>query len=246
MVLEIIIVSLIVFLGSFTQGLTGFGLALVSVPLLSLTIGVKSAVPVAGVFGWLATFPIIWKMRQHVKWKIGLILFLGSLPGTIIGADLLKHMPVEILLITMGVVLITSSIYSLSSKKLILKNKSIGITLTTGFFSGALGASVGEPGPPVIAYTAMQPWSADQIKSTLLFFFMLTLTGAIIVFWQKGLLTNEVIKYIQIAIPACLIGMTVGVLSYYQLHRFNINYHHIVHWFLLFIGLTLIFNNLII
>ena len=97
----ILIVSIIIGLGSFTQGLTGFGLALVSVPLLSLFLDVKLAIPLAGLFGWLVTFPIVWKMKAHIQFKTAFILFLGSLPGSFIGADLLKQLPSNIILITM-------------------------------------------------------------------------------------------------------------------------------------------------
>lgn len=183
MSIDIILIAAIIALGGFTQGLTGFGLALVSVPLLSLTIDVKMAVPIAGIFGWLVTFPIVWKMRQHVEWKVGTILFLGSLPGSYLGADLLKRLPAEVILISMGVVLIASSLYSMRAAQPLFKKASNGLSVIVGFFSGALGASVGEPGPPAIAYTSMLPWSSHQTKSTLVYFFMLQMMGAIAGFW---------------------------------------------------------------
>ncbi|OKL45820.1 sulfite exporter TauE/SafE family protein [Pseudovibrio exalbescens] len=244
MYIEIIIVSAIIALGSFTQGLTGFGLALVSVPLLSLAIDVKAAVPIAGVFGWLVTFPLVWKMREHVQWRTGLILFVGSLPGSFLGADLLKRLPGEAILITMGVVLIASSLYSLFSKAPLFKKTSPPITLGTGFFSGALGASVGEPGPPVIAYTSMQPWTAHQTKSTLVFFFMLQMVGAIAGFWTKGLLDAYVMETILYAMPAFIVGMSVGMFAYHLLHHYKINYHGIIHGLLLIIGTMLVLKNL--
>jgi uncharacterized membrane protein YfcA len=85
----------VILLGTFVQGLTGFGLALVSVPLLSLLLDVKQAVPVAGMFGWLITFPLVYKMRQHVQWRTCLIMVAGSLPGSWLGANLLKLMPAK-------------------------------------------------------------------------------------------------------------------------------------------------------
>lgn len=244
MQIEYIAVSSVIALGAFTQGLTGFGLALVSVPLLSLVIDVKMAVPVAGVFGWLVTFPAVWKMYQHVQWKTGLILFVGSLPGSFLGADLLKRLPAEVILITMGVVLLASSIYSLRSKMTLFRSTTTPVTVTTGFFSGALGASVGEPGPPVIAYTSMQPWSADQAKSTLSFFFMLTMIGALTGFWHQGLLTTQVVDHIVTALPAFVVGMSIGMACYTQLHKLNINYHQIIHGLLSVIASMLILKNI--
>jgi uncharacterized membrane protein YfcA len=242
--MELLIISIIIALGGFVQGLTGFGLALVSVPLLSLFIDVKLAIPLAGIFGWFVTFPIVYKMRHHVNWKIGFILFIGSLPGSYIGADLLKHLPANIILITMGGILIVSSLYSFASKNTLFKSASKPISLGVGFFSGALGASVGEPGPPVIAYTSMLPWSNHETKSTLVFFFMLQMIGAITGFWLKGLLTADVLKYVGQVIPAFFIGVFLGMLSYSLLNKYHLNYHKIIYVFLIFLGTILIVKNL--
>ncbi|MCK3658105.1 hypothetical protein A4G18_05100 [Pasteurellaceae bacterium Pebbles2] len=241
---NIFIISIIIGLGSFTQGLTGFGLALVSVPLLSLFLDVKIAIPLAGIFGWLVTFPIVWKMRLHIQFKTAFILFIGSLPGSFIGADLLKHLPSELILIAMGIILILSGVYSFRSNIAIFKSTSSITSSTVGFFSGALGASVGEPGPPVIAYTSMLPWTHDQTKSTLVFFFMLQMIGAIIGFWSKGLLTEYVFSYFIKAIPAFIIGIYLGIFSYQLLHKYNINYHKIIYSLLIVIGSILIIKNL--
>jgi len=240
MQIEILLVGAVIALGGFTQGLTGFGLALVSVPLLSFVVDVKTAVPIAGIFGWLVTFPIVWKMRRDVQWKTAIILFVGSLPGSFIGADLLRTLPGGYILMAMGIVLIASSLYSLFSSESLFKRVSHPVTLGTGFFAGALGASVGEPGPPVIAYTSMQPWTAHQTKSTLVFFFLLQMIGAIAGFWHQGLLTDEVYSYVGWAMPAFIVGMVLGMTGYQLLHKYQINYHRIIHSMLLVVGIILI------
>ena len=241
--MTVILVSLIIALGGFTQGLTGFGLALVSVPLLSLVVDAKMAVPIAGIFGWLVTFPIVWKMRHSVQYKAGLILVAGSLPASFVGAKLLASLPSQYILITMGIVLILSSLHSMRSSKPAFSKTSVPVTMGTGFASGVLGASVGEAGPPVIAYTSMQPWTADQAKSTLVFFFMLQMIGAIASFWTEGLITSEVSSLVGSAMPAFLVGMTSGMVGYHFLQKYKINYHHIVHGLLLVIGCVLVIKN---
>lgn len=233
-------VAAIIVLGSFVQGLTGFGLALVSVPLLSLVLGVKTAVPLAAIFGWLVTFPIVWTMRRHIQWKTGLLLFAGSLPGSWFGAELLKRLPGSAILVAMGITLVVSSIYAMRSRGPVLKTASLPLTLGTGFFSGGFGASVGEPGPPVIAYMSLLPWSADQAKSTLVFFFMLQMVGALASFYQKGLLTEQVLELVPIAFPGFVAGLIVGMGTYALMRRRQINFHKLVHGCLVVIGLVLI------
>ncbi|MCY4330001.1 MAG: sulfite exporter TauE/SafE family protein [Endozoicomonadaceae bacterium] len=244
--ITIILVSLIIALGGFTQGLTGFGLALVSVPLLSMTVDAKIAVPLASIFGWVVTWPIVWKMRHCVQYKTGLILFAGSIPASFVGAKLLATLPSQYIIIPMGIILIVSSLYALRSSKPLFRHTSTSVTFGTGFTSGVLGASVGDPGPPVIAYTSMLPWTADQSKSTLAFFFMLQMVNAIISFWVTGLITVEVTFLAVSAIPLFLVGTIAGMVSYHLLQKHKINYHHLVHALLLIIGCMLILKQLFI
>lgn len=239
----LILVSLIIALAGFTQGLTGFGSALVSVPLLSFIVGAQTAVPIAGIFGWLVTLPIVWKMRHSIQRQTGLILFAGSVPASFVGAKLLATMPSQYILLTMGIVLVASSLHSLRSTKPLFKKTSVPVTVGAGFTSGVLGASVGESGPPVIAYTSMQPWTADQTKSTLAFFFMLQMIGANVSFWNEGLITEEVLSLVMSAMPAFVIGLTGGMIGYHLLHKYKIDYHRIVHIFLLVLGCMLVAKN---
>ncbi len=244
-----LIAAVILFVGAFTQGLTGFGLALVSVPLLSLVMEPKLAVPIAAFYGWLVTFPIIYKMYQHVYYRLAILMFMGAIPGVLIGADLLKNLPSWIILSAMGATLIFSSVYSLFFKqgsfyiaKQWLNNL---ISIFAGFFAGILGGSVGEPGPPVIAYLAFQRWKSDRIKATLTFFFMLQMSVTILRYWQQDMMGSEVRTYLIYIVPGFIFGLILGLWSYGKLTLFSIDYHRLVHLGLLLIGISLIIKGLI-
>ncbi len=90
----------ILFLGGFVQGLTGFGLALISVSLLSLIIDPKLSVPIASLYGWLVTMPIVVRMWRKVHLKESLLLVISSFPGTYLGAMALKNLSSSVLLYT--------------------------------------------------------------------------------------------------------------------------------------------------
>lgn len=244
--MEIVWVISVILLGAFVQGLTGFGLALVSVPLLSLLIDVKTAIPLAGIFGWLITFPLVYKMRQHVQWRAALFMVVASLPGSLLGADLLKEVPEKWILVAMGVVLIAAALHALrrKAKPVTPHKKSPWLAACAGFSSGILGASVGEPGPPAIAYTAMQAWTSDQAKASLLFFFMLQMVGAIFGFWDRGLLNDDVFRLFSWGVPSFLVGLLLGIKAWDLLKTSKIDYHHAVHIFLLGIGAFLLIKNL--
>jgi len=242
MPIEFLIPPIILLLGGFVQGLTGFGLALVSVPLLSLAIGVKTAVPLAGVFGWLVTLPIVWKMRRDVPWRVTLVLFVGSLPGSWIGAELLKELPGNVILAGMGVILLVSSVYALRSHGPVIAHAPKWLGAVVGFFSGAIGAAVGEPGPPVIAFASLMPWSSNQAKATLVSFFMLQMIGALISFYQKDLITPEVTGLILRCFPTFVVGAALGMATYGQLQKLKVDYHKVVHVALIAISCALIWK----
>lgn len=239
-----IIASSILLLGAFTQGLTGFGLALVSVPLLSLVIDPKLAVPIAAFYGWLVTFPIIYNMYKHVHYRTAIFMFIGSIPGVIIGTDLLKNLPSWMILLAMGITLIFSALYSLFFKATTIQASRQWlndiVSSCAGFLAGILGGAVGEPGPPVIAYLAFQNWKGDEIKATLTFFFMLQMTVTIIRYWQQGLMNSTVQSYLLIILPCFVIGLILGLWAYKKLKTTKIDYHKLVHSALFFIGCSLI------
>ncbi len=244
MITQMILITLIVGLGGFIQGFVGFGLVLVIVPLLSMIIDVKIAIPVAGVFSWFISAFLALKMRQGIQWRTVLILVLGTFPGAFIGAYFLKYLPAALILIMLGLLLILTSLYSLSGHQTVIKRDIHLVTMLVGFVSGVLGSGVGASGPPVIAYTSMLPWNSHQIKATLLAFFMLQMIGAMLGFWSKGLLTSEVGFYILIAFPGFVVGAVSGVFCYQLVQRHQINFRRIIHVLLLCLGLLLVVENI--
>ncbi len=243
--MDILWVIMVIILGAFIQSLTGFGLALVSVPLLSLWLDAQVAIPLAGLFGWLVTVPIVWKMRQFVLWKVTGLLLLAAIPGTFLGVRLLATLPSAWILLMMGVIVLFAACHALMSHH---RKKPHTLSqfwaVLAGFLSGALGGAVGEPGPPVIAYISFQNWSADQAKATLLSFFMLQMIVALSVFYSKGLLNHTVIQYAIWALPSFVIGMIGGLWAYESLKSRHIPYQSMVHYLLLGIGTLLVVKGI--
>lgn len=240
----LLLLLLIIAFGGFIKGLAGFGIALVTIPFLSLILGVKVAVPLVAIFSAPMSLPIIWQLRTHIDWSTAGILFIGSLPGCYFGASLLTYLPEPTLLLILGCILIASSLYSLSSKSTLFSKEHILSSLFTGFFSGACSAGIGAGGPPVIAYTSMLPWSAHKVKGTLSCLFFIQIFPTAFSFWHKGLLTEEVFSYGIIAVPALIAGTFLGMWAYHLLFKYNFNFHKIIHIMLLIIGLKMIYTGI--
>jgi uncharacterized membrane protein YfcA len=109
-------ISLIFLAAGFTQGLSGFGSALFAMPLLTLFIDVKIAVPLCILNSILITLYLSLKLKGFMEKKKILPLFLGSLPGIYIGATFLKNVEADIIKLLLGVLIVSYGFYSLLFK----------------------------------------------------------------------------------------------------------------------------------
>jgi hypothetical protein len=206
-------ICLIVFLAGFTQGLSGFGSVLLSLPLLAIFIDIKTVIPLVALIGLAITVMLLVQMRKHLDWRKIYPLFLGSFPGIPIGVFFLKILDKNMVQWILGIILIFYSIYSL-----FFRSQSRGISerwaYVYGFFAGCLGGALSAAGPPVIIYTSLQDWTKDRIKVTLQGFFVVS--GSVVVFFQafNGLTTLTVLQYFLVSMPLLILGTIVGSFFY--------------------------------
>jgi len=161
-----ILICLIVFFAGFTQGLSGFGSILLSLPLLAIFLDIKIVIPLVAIYGVSITIILLVQLWKYLDWQKIFPLFLGALPGIPIGVYFLKKLDKGMIQWILGIMLISYSLYSLFFRS---TNKGIreGWAYLFGFFSGCLGGALSASGPAVIVYTSLQAWSKDKIKVTL-------------------------------------------------------------------------------
>jgi len=206
-------ICLIVFLAGLTQGLSGFGSVLLSLPLLAMFIDIKTVIPLVALIGLTITTMILIQMWKHLDWKKVYPLFLGSFPGIPIGVFFLKILNKDMIQWILGVILIVYAVYSLFFRS---QSKGIGErwAYIFGFFAGCLGGALSAAGPPVIIYTSLQDWSKNKIKVTLQGFFVVS--GSVVVFFHavNGLTTGTVVRYFLVSVPLLILGTYVGSFFY--------------------------------
>ncbi len=204
---------LIFLLGSFTQGLTGFGFALVSIPLLVLFMDIHTAVPLCMLSGLVITAFLSLQLKDHLDWRKILPLLCGCLPGIVAGTIFLKKINEPLFKILLGIMLIAYALYRLF---LIPKPRTINKAWgwAAGFATGAISAAFSAGGPPTIIYTTLTGWNKNEIKSTLSIFFFLGGVATAIAHATSGLTTVAVLKLSAISLPAVLLGVWSGSLLY--------------------------------
>jgi len=200
---------LIFLLAGLIQGLTGFGGGLAAIPLLCLIMEVKDAVPLSILSGLAITTAMAWNLRRYMDGRKILPMLAGSLPGVFAGTLLLKAADPAVITRMLGLLLIGISVVNLTFKPRPV-NPSTVWGYVAGFFSGAITASVGAGGPPVIIYTTLTNWKKDEIKATLTGFFVLNGYITATVHACTGVITGATVRVFAVTLAFVLLGTYLG------------------------------------
>lgn len=239
--LFLVLICLIALLAGFIQGLSGFGSVLVALPLLVMFLDLKMAVPLVSIWGMTINAILLVQLREHLRRKHILPLTLAAIPGIPLGVYVLKNADVRVLEMLLGGLLLLFSLYFVWSGGKTRK-LSTSWLYAAGFCSGCLGGSLAMSGPPVIVYTALQPWDKDEIKSTLTGYFFLS--GLVIIAAQitSGLMTAAVFTGSLFSIPFIFLGVAGGSVIYRRLQTDR--YRQVVVGLITLLGLVTVIKAL--
>ncbi|MBN1964335.1 MAG: sulfite exporter TauE/SafE family protein [Anaerolineae bacterium] len=202
-------VFLIIWLAIFTQSFSGFGLALVSMPLLIGVVGLGVATPLVALVGLTAEGIILARYRQALNLRAVALFTAASVVGIPLGVLALRQVSKVIILPVLGIVVAGYAVYALLNLRLPRLDGwqwSVGL----GVIAGALGGAYNVPGPPVILYGTARRWPPDEFKSNLQGFFLfnsLLVTAAHAV---GGNYTPDVLRAYLVALPAIALGALTG------------------------------------
>jgi uncharacterized protein len=199
----------ILFVASLTHATFGFGTASMAMPLLVMTLGFQAATALVGLV-MLTTIAMLlsceWRsLDVPSAWR----LLLSSAVGIPVGVLGVRLAPETILKVTLGILLISFSLYSLTRPAL-PRLRCARWVYSFGFAAGVLGGAYNANAPPVVVYGAMQLWASERFRATLQGYFlpaaMLICTGhALSGFW-----TVAVAKLYLLALPCILVAVWAG------------------------------------
>ncbi len=225
-------VSVIFLLAGFTQGVSGFGSALVAMPLLTMFMDVQAAVPLCMLNGLLITLSLSLQLRSYIDWAKIRPLLVGCLPGIVFGLLVLQNIRNTVLQIFLGLLIICYALYSFFAKPRPAQKLASIWAYIAGFLTGGIGCSLGAGGPPTIIYVTLSGWTNDEIKAALSIFFFISGVFIALGHAVSGITTSFVLHQFMHSAPFTLIGVWAGVLLY---NRINRCYYIKIMLFLLFL-----------
>lgn len=231
-------IALSLFAGIFLQGVVGFGMALIAMPLMTCFVDISAAAPIIALSGCLAKILILVYYRKQVRFRPVLGLSLASFAFIPVGVLALDFLNKELCMVILGVVVFGYAFYSLCNFRLPRFKESFWV-----FFFGALGGFLGgafnTAGPPIIVYANSRDWTPIEFKSNLQGYALIT--GVIILasHWINGNLSPSVWRCFLYSIPAVILAVAAAVsLDRFFNHKF---FRTAVLVVLLGLGIKLIF-----
>jgi uncharacterized membrane protein YfcA len=187
---DIALLAGIAFFGALIFGITGFGSALVSIPLAIHLVPLPFALALFALSDLACAFSVgLENPRNAVRaeWtRLVPMIFVG----TALGVTLLVNLPRAAGMLLLGIFVLTYAIYSLFPHSL-SKSISSGWAWVAGFAGGVTSSLFGAGGPPYVIYLSQRGLSKEQFRATLGLTIMSSISLRVVAFLLTGLLLDS-------------------------------------------------------
>ncbi len=202
-------VALTTFGAAAVRGLTGFGMAIILVPLLGLVIRPDQAV-VLGILLQFLIGPVGLRIIIAEAHRPSALLIGGvAMLATPLGLWLLARTAPDVARIIIAIIAIGAFLLLILPKG---EGKVPGrlATIGTGLVSGVLTGFAAMPGPPVIPYYLRAGLSPAQARASMMLVFFGTAIAGTIIATLSGLATMQLALLSLALFPAVLLGNRLG------------------------------------
>jgi uncharacterized membrane protein YfcA len=232
-----VLIFTLVFSAALVQSVSGFGFAVIIMPLITLSLGLQTAAPMVALTALTVYIVNLVRYRQSINVGEAVRLGVASAFGVPIGIWALGNVSETLVKQVMGLILIAYAIYALArpATSWVLSRSWV---YPAGFLAGCMGGAYNTPGPPVIVYGSLRQWPKDEFRAVLQALFLVNAVLVVASHLVAGHVTAEVLTFYLYALPALGLGILVGsrVDSRVDRERFRI----LVTALILIVGLSLV------
>jgi uncharacterized protein len=204
----------VTFLAHIIKGLTGFGSALMMVPVFTLVMPLSQAVHVITLPITAANIPMALAGWKHLPKGLFIPVSVSFALGIGITSNFMTAVPEMFLERTLGVVLIVFSLYQLLGGRDVRENPSatkgeISRLAVFSFTSGVVGGFVGAGGIPMVIYLGLR-YPKDVFRHLANYTFLLGSFVQITVFALRGYFTPQVLQWSAWLLLPTFLGFFIG------------------------------------
>ena len=205
----LVVGGLAVLLAGFLRGLTGFGFALVAVPIVSTLVEPQIVVPMILIHSVVTSVPLLIHARHDMQPLRIWPLMVGAIIGAPFGSYLLIALDADTLRLLIGLVASGFALLLLVGFSRPVGRERLAF-LPVGFLSGLLNGSSSLAGPPVILFFANQRIPPMVFRANILLLFFSTNIATIFAFIAGGIFTSDSFILAAAFSPSLFIGTYLG------------------------------------
>jgi uncharacterized protein len=196
-------------LAGMVTGLTGFGLALISTPILLFVYEPKTVVVLTAIFSVVITTAIVWDSWREANKRLALALLIPSIFGVVAGVEVLRAVDPDYVRLAVGIVVVFSALLLVREIRLPGADTRWG-TLVAGASSGALSTSTGLAGPPIVLLLVSRGLPKHEFRSTSALYFLPMSVAGIGFLALRGVADASLVPLGLALVPAAIAGKAIG------------------------------------
>ncbi|GAE28150.1 hypothetical protein JCM9140_4355 [Halalkalibacter wakoensis JCM 9140] len=223
MLIELLIVFIIMFFGSFIQGVSGFGFGLIAMGFLPFLFTVKESTLLVVSLAFVLAASIASQLYKHIQWKTLSVILCGGVLGRIGAFFVLDSFgEQEMLKVYLGLFLLAFVVY-------LFKNKppKPGTTVNTtwlpfslGVVGGLVGGVFAIGGPFFVFYFLLLYYDNKYAYSAnLQVTFVVTALMTVTLHGINGDFSLGFLTYFLVGLVSVLIGSRIGILFFKKLSQ---------------------------
>lgn len=197
------------------RGFSGFGSALIHIPLVSAVYSPQVAAASFVIIDFLTGLYFVPKVYRDANWREILPLAAASILAAQFGALILIYAdPVTLRWMICG--LVGAVLVVLVSGWRYHGRPMLPITIGVGLVAGVLGGAVQISGPPVIIYWLGAAIAAHVVRANFIVYFAIFSAAALITYALRGLLTPDIVALSLMIGPLQVGAMILGSMLFYR------------------------------
>ncbi|MBO8129624.1 MAG: sulfite exporter TauE/SafE family protein [Peptococcaceae bacterium] len=208
-----IYIALVSFFAAALQAITGFGFALIAMPIFILFVDARTAVTVNIIVSFSTLFLLTIRVRRHILKPVVRNLLMGSLIGLPFGLYAFVHFEGYLLKLIISITTIIFSIILVTGAT-VRKLSGSRAEKVIGSISGFLASSISLPGPPVILFLNHQGLNKDHFRATTAAYFTLIYPISFSLMAAFNAIETAVIVKALSLVPIAFLGQVFGSLLY--------------------------------
>ena len=207
--LQVSLVVLILITAYTFRGVSGFGSGLIAIPLLVLILPISIVMPTMVLLDFIASVSHSIRHREVTQWNMIFPLLPFTLAGVLIALFIFKTVDTNLLVKTLGVVILLFAIYNFISPTPHRQGGKFW-AVPAGVFGGLVGTLFGTGGPFYVIYLQLRHLDKAAFRATIATIFMID--GGIRVggFALSGFFIHETLLLAALGLPIMGLAMYVG------------------------------------